>query len=68
MFRVRGWKPESPKVYDVRGKIFGLLVDRGQQPGKYQARADERRLVSAAYSSGLTSSGADIVGRMMLVK
>jgi len=56
------------KVYDVLGKEVATLVSENLNPGTYKTNFDASRLASGTYVYTLTSNGARLINKMLLMK
>ncbi len=56
------------KVYDMLGKEVATLVDENLNPGTYKTKFDASRLASGTYVYTLTSNGARLNNKMLLMK
>jgi len=56
------------KVYDMLGKEVATLVNENLNPGTYKTKFDASRLASGTYVYTLTSNGARLNNKMLLMK
>jgi photosystem II stability/assembly factor-like uncharacterized protein len=58
----------SLKVYDILGKVVGVLVDEKLNPGKYDVEFNAENLSSGVYFYKLETEGFTDVKKMLLIK
>ncbi len=56
------------KVYDMLGKEVATLVNENLNPGTYKTTFNASRLASGTYVYTLTSNGARLINKMLLMK